>query len=160
MKDRVEKAKPTIVSLDPTGDLDENMFAQMKRLINNQSKSAITSSMAVQTDQVETFVPPKESTETYQQENLVASSIPPEIVRFIHYLLCLVNKVNEEPLFFNAIVSSFELLEDSCVLHISTPSIFKQILQNTNQLFLQLLFTKLHTLPAFEVSFYLRSNTP
>lgn len=156
MKDRVEKAKPTIVSLDPTGDLDDNMFAQMKKLIHNQSKSVITNSISVQTDPVsESRAPPQESTETYQQETLVSSSIPPEIVRFIHYLLCLVHNVNEEPLFFNAIVSSFELLEESCVLHISTPSIFKQILQNTNQLFLQLLFTKLHSLPAFEVSLFL-----
>jgi hypothetical protein len=141
LKDRLDKVRPT-VSIQPTVDLDKDVFAQMKKMLNNHSKPTSTISIGLQTDAAAETTPVKVKSDT---------PIPAELIRLIHFLLSKLQQSDSEPFFFNAIATSFETMEEACSIHVTTSPIHKQILQHTNQLLLEIIFANLGTLEPFEV---------
>jgi phage host-nuclease inhibitor protein Gam len=141
LKDRLDRVKPT-VAIQPTVDLDKDVFAQMKKMLNNHPKPTSTVTISVQTDIERESIPATTKTDT---------AVPPELIRLIHFLLSKLQQSDAEPFFFNAIVTSFESMEQACTIHVTTSPIQKQILQHTNQLLLETIYSNLASLEPIEV---------
>jgi galactose-1-phosphate uridylyltransferase len=120
------------------------MFLQMKKLISSHQSKVKTVDVECQTTLINQSpqVPDIHSTSTDHSD---------EIARLIHYLLCELYNDNPTPYFFNAIISSFSIVEKSCKIHATTSPTLRKLYQNASHLFAQLIYSRMKLLPAYEV---------
>lgn len=124
------------------------MFAQMKKIIDANNIRPATTSCGIQTDSI----PALDGLIVKGEDTSKTQDINAGNIKLIHYLMSkLVGQTGDQTLFFNAIVSSYDVLDKACTIHIASPPALKQIQKNTMEWYLGLIFTEMTKLPEFEV---------